>query len=109
MLKKSERVARPDFASFFKRGKKIHSDHMMAVVCPHPTFHASVVVSKKVSKLAVERNTLRRRVYAQLQTLRKQNFTGVIIITLKPSFKALTRAEAKTIIETFIVRIVKSA
>lgn len=109
MLKKSERVARSDFGSFFKKGKRLHGDHLMATVAPYPTFHGAVVVSKKVSKHAVDRNTFRRRVYAQLYTLKKKNFTGVIIVTLKPSFASLTKAEAKIAVESLIVRILKSA
>lgn len=109
MLKKSERVTRSDFGTFFKKGKRLHGEHVLAVVAPSPTFHASVVVSKKVSKLAVERNTFRRRVYAQLYTLKKREFKGVVIVTLKPSFSSLTKAEAKTAIEALVVRIMKSA
>lgn len=109
MLKKSERVARSEFSAFFKQGKRIHSDHITAVVSPFPTFHASVVVSKKVSKQAVERNTFRRRIYAQLYTLKKKDFKGVVIVTVKPSFSSLTKAEAKAAIEALVVRIMKSA
>lgn len=109
MLKKSERVARADFGAFFKKGKRLHSEHVSVVVAPSPTFHASVVVSKKVSKQAVLRNTFRRRVYAQLYALKKRGFTGVVIVTLKPSFSSLTKAEAKATIEALVVRILKSA
>jgi ribonuclease P protein component len=109
MLKKSERVARADFSRFFKQGKRLHGEHLTAVVSPFPTFHASVVVSKKVSKRAVERNTFRRRVYAQLYALKKQEFKGVVIVTIKPSFATLTKAEAKVAIEALVVRIIKSA
>lgn len=109
MLKKSERVSRSDFGTFFKKGKRLHSDHVLAVVSPFPTFHASVVVSKKVSKQAVDRNTFRRRVYAQLYTLKKKGFKGVVIVTLKPSFSSLTKAETKATLEALVVRIMKSA
>jgi ribonuclease P protein component len=73
MLKKVERVSRAGFDAFFKKGKRHYSEHATLVFSSFPTFHGSVVVSKKVSKLAVKRNTLRRRVYAQLATLKKQN------------------------------------
>jgi ribonuclease P protein component len=109
MLKKSERVARSDFGAFFKKGRKVHGDHVFAVVSPYLTFHASVVVSKKVAKSAVERNTYRRRVYAQLLILKRRGFKGVVIITLKPTFSELTRIEAKAALEALIVRIEKSA
>lgn len=81
----------------------------MATVTPYPTFHGAVVVSKKVSKRAVDRNMFRRRVYAQLYVLKKKDFTGVVIVTLKPSFALLTKAESKTALDSLIVRILKSA
>lgn len=109
MLKKSERVARSDFGTFFKKGKRLHSEHLTAIVSPAPSFHGSVVVSKKVSKLAVERNTLRRRVYAQLYALKKKEFEGAVIVTLKPSFSTLTKKEAQAEITALVVRIAKSA
>ena len=109
MLKKTQRVSRADFATFFKKGNRHHSDHATVVVSPFPTFHGSVVVSKKVSKLAVTRNTLRRRVYAQLAALKKQNHTGVYIVVLKPSFATLTKSEAAEQMARLIVRTVKSA
>lgn len=109
MLKKSERITRSDFNTFFKKGKRLSSEHIMAIVSLSPNFHASVVVSKKVSKQAVLRNTYRRRVYAQLYTLKKREFKGVVIVTLKPSFASLTKAEAKAVIEALVVRIMKSA
>jgi ribonuclease P protein component len=66
-------------------------------------------VSKKVSKSAVTRNTLRRRVYAKLgaQSVKKQ--TGVFVVVLKPTFAALTRKEAGEEISCLIVKITKSA
>jgi ribonuclease P protein component len=109
MLKKSERVARSDFGTFFKKGRRLHGDFVTAVVSPFPSFHASVVVSKKVSKQAVDRNTYRRRVYAQLYTLKKRDFNGVVIVTLKPTFSTLSKNMARAEIDALIVRILKSA
>ncbi|MEN9920280.1 MAG: Ribonuclease [Candidatus Parcubacteria bacterium] len=107
MLKKSERVARADFLQFFKTGRRFHSTHLTLVYVPHPTFHGSVVVSKKVSKLAVTRNKIRRRIYARLQTLRA--IGGVYIVHVKPSFSTLTKHEAGLEIEALIGRMKKTA
>lgn len=109
MLKKSERVTRSDFGTFFKKGKRLHSEYATVVVSPFPHFHASVVVSKKVSKRAVDRNTYRRRVYAQLYTLKKQEYKGVVIVSLKPPFASLTKNTAQDEIKALVVRILKSA
>lgn len=109
MLKKAQRVSRADFATFFKKGKRFHSEHLTVVFTPSSTFHASVVVSKKVSKSAVTRNTFRRRVYAKLSGYSVKNQTGVFIVVLKPSFATLTRKEASEEFSRLIVKIVKSA
>lgn len=107
MLKKGERVARADFLQFFKTGRRFHSAHLTLVYTPYPTFHGSVVVSKKVSKQAVTRNSIRRRIYARLHTLRASG--GVYIINVKPSFGTLTKNEARAEIETLIGRMKKTA
>lgn len=109
MLKKSHRVGRADFATFFKKGRRFHSEHATLVFSPFPTFHGSVVVSKKVAKRAVARNTLRRRVYAQLYGLTQKNQAGVFIVVLKPTFATLSRARARLEIDSLIVRTQKSA
>ncbi len=109
MFKKTERLGRDQFDSFFKTGKRHHSEYATLVYSPYPTLHASVVVSKKVHKSAVARNTLRRRIYAQLRTLKERECTGVFIMVLKPTFKKLTRLEAKQHVESLIERIVKPA
>jgi ribonuclease P protein component len=109
MLKRSQRIQRADFATFFKQGRRFHSDHATVVFTPYPTFHASVVVSKKVSKSAVTRNTFRRRVYAKLAAQSTQKQTGVFVVVLKPSFATLTKKESHEEISRLIVKITKSA
>ena len=109
MLNKSERLGRSDFTTFFKKGKRFHSDHATLVFTPFPTFHGSVVVSKKVHKQAIVRNTLRRRIYALLRNAAKKNLIGVYIIVLKPTFKALTKHQGAAEIQNLIERIIKSS
>ena len=108
MLKKTDRLARVDFLPFFKSGKRVHSEHLSLVYGKHPTFHASVVVSKKVSKRAVGRNTIRRRLYAHLRTL-KGPTGGVYIVNVKPSFASLPRRVMHQEIVSLIERLGKPA
>ncbi|HEY0964681.1 MAG TPA: ribonuclease P protein component [Candidatus Paceibacterota bacterium] len=108
MFKKAERLGRDQFDAFFKTGRRFHSEYATVIYAPHPTFHASVVVGKKVHKHAVTRNTLRRRIYAQLRSL-KERRTGVFIVILKPTFKQLTRHGARDHIAALIERTEKSA
>jgi ribonuclease P protein component len=109
MLAKSERLGRTDFAQFFKTGKRFHGDHVSIVFTPHPTLHASVVVSKKVSKSAVTRNRIRRRLYAQLRAALHNKHPGVFIVLVKPTFNTLHKTEANQVLQQLIGRIVKPA
>lgn len=109
MLKKHERLSRTEFETYFKQGKRFHSEYLTVIYLPYPTFHAAVVVSKKVSKKAVVRNTLRRRVYAVLYGKKQKGVTGVWIALIKPSLSLLTKQQAKTQTENLIERVVKTA
>lgn len=108
MLRKTERLPRSAFLPFFKNGKRFHGPNLGIVYTPHQSFHASVVVSKKVSKLAVDRNTIRRRLYAQLRLLRVRK-PGVYIVTVKPTFASLSRKAMKEEASTLIERLLTSA
>ncbi len=109
MLKKEQRLSRTDFATYFKGGKRLNADCATLIFHPHPTFHGSVVVSKKISKLAVTRNTIRRRVYAQLYGLRVEHKMGVWIVLIKPPYTLLTKQSARTQIQLLIERAAKPA
>lgn len=109
MLAKPQRLSRVQFLSFFKSGKRRHSDVVTVVCTPYPTFHASVVVSKKVSKKAVDRNRIRRQIYSQLYQYKVQKHTGVFIVMVKPGFVALSRKQALEQTKALIEGIVKPA
>lgn len=96
MLKKSERLTKKQFDSFFAQGKRFHFPYCTIVYTPQSDgFHGAVVVGKKVAKRAVDRNTIRRRVYSQLYSLVKETGrTGVYIVLIKPGFIALPRSQA---------------
>ena len=109
MLKKAQRLSRTDFATYFKAGKRLHADCATLIFHSHPTFHGSVVVSKKVSKLAVTRNTIRRRVYTQLYKLPLERKNGVFIVVIKPTYSLLTKQSARTQMQLLIERAAKPA
>jgi ribonuclease P protein component len=91
MLSKKERLTRDEFNQFFTRGRRFHSPSLQIIFSPHDTFHAAVVVSKKVSKLAVKRNKLRRRIYDIVRRYRLGvAFCGVCIVMVKPSARQLS-------------------
>ncbi|MEY2665459.1 MAG: Ribonuclease [Candidatus Parcubacteria bacterium] len=109
MLKKADRVSRTDFESHLKGGKRFHCDYATLIFQPSKTFQGSVVVSKKVSKKAVERNTIRRRIYAMLYTQKKADRVGVYMVMVKPPYQTLTKQAAQAQMKQLIERATKSA
>lgn len=108
MLKKSERLDRTSFTSYFKKGKKTNGTYTTIVFCPAPTFQASVVVGKKVSKKAVTRNSFRRRLYGILESYRQQlKLVGVYIIIAKPEISKLTKRAFSTNLAEEVGRVLK--
>jgi len=108
MLAKSERLSVIQFNQYFKTGKRFHFTHCTIIYSPLATLHGSVVVGKKVSKKAVTRNTIRRRVYAQLRTVcDAQQKTGVFIIIIKPAYMSLSRKVALDDINKHIAEVIK--
>lgn len=110
MFKKSERLSVAEFASYFKRGARTHFKIATVVTAPLPTSgrKCAVVVGKKVSKKAVVRNQIRRRVYAQLRTELQEAFNGVCIVLIKPAYKSLTKAQSHAEISKIIASVAKS-
>lgn len=107
MFKKSKRLTTSEFSVYFKTGKRKHFTHLTVITAPLPKDHkVSVVVGKKVSKSAVRRNALRRRVYAVLKRYSETTaLIGVVIVVLKPSFNGLPKKTA----EEFLVSSIAEA
>jgi ribonuclease P protein component len=107
MLAKSARLSVAEFDQYFKTGKRFHFTHCTIIYSPLESLHGSVVVGKKVSKKAVTRNTIRRRVYAQLRTVcDAQSATGIFII-IKPAYTSLSRKVALADINKHIAEVIK--
>ncbi len=109
MLKRTERLSRTLFAQYGKTGRKTHSEYASLSRSNSLSFHGAVVVSKKVAKSAVTRNTLRRRVYAQLYGTKSAGVTGVFIVFLKPGAAAISKAALRVAVRELIERSVKAA
>lgn len=109
MFKKTERLSRSEFATFFKSGERYNSPFLTLVYTNHKRLHCSVVVSKKVAKKAHDRNKLRRRVYGKLHNKLKSSTTGVFIVLLKPSFATLTKQEQTEEVQKILSRITMSS
>jgi ribonuclease P protein component len=96
MLKSSNRIKQSEFQSLFKSGRSTQNllfTLIFGLKTPEITTNGplcTVVVSKNVSKKAVERNKIRRRIYAILKKNEKalQNKGFYIFLVKKPAQKA---------------------
>ncbi len=78
MLPKKRRIQRSDFGQILKTGKSVSSSFLSFKYTRADLFQTSfsVVVSKAVSKKAVERNKLKRRIYAVITKLKNRVAPG---------------------------------
>lgn len=99
MLKKTERLSRFVFSLHFAKGKKVHQTYTSIITSPADNFRLAVVVGKKVSKKSPTRNTIKRRIYGLIETLKKERgLTGVYIVIAKPGLAKLTKAQFKQVV-----------
>jgi ribonuclease P protein component len=108
MLKKTERLNRAAFSTYFASGTRTHGTYMTIITAPAPTLLSSVVVGKKVSKKAPTRNSIKRRIYAHIETLaKKAGYSGVVIVVTKPAVVQLSRKDFQTAVLEELGRVIK--
>ena len=85
MLPRTQRLTRAEFLATKHKKKLFHSPVFLVSVTYSETLKGAVVVSKKVARGAVERNRIRRRMYAVLQDVLKmaQNNAHIVIVAKK--------------------------
>lgn len=102
MLKKKQRLSRSEFTNLLKRGKRLHGDHFSLLYTPAEETKCGLVVSKKIAKKAVERNKLRRKIYAVFgENLTVLPHLHCVLLT-RPAITTLSHEELKREIETLI-------
>jgi len=103
MLPKKERLSREEFNRFFSVGKRFSAPSLQVVYVSNPTFHASVVVPKKVAKRAVVRNKIRRRIYDIVRRHKSvlEN-RGVFIFFTKTGIERKSYAQLKEDVESVL-------
>lgn len=85
MLSRKYSITKKEFSIIFKKGKNINSTNLYIKFFPNHKDHSqfSVVISKKVEKIAVKRNRLRRiarsEIYSKLQDISKGYYFIVYI------------------------------
>jgi len=107
MFKKTKRLSRPQFTEYYKKGVRFQTPELTLVYNANIPLLVSVVVGKKVFKNAVDRNRLRRRIYASIRRYftAKEVFSGSYIIITKPPAAKLTRLATIAATEQILARI----
>ena len=100
MLSKNQRISRKTVNYLLKKGLKFNHQYFQAKYCLNK-YHLnrySVVISKKVLKLATDRNHLRRQIYEAIQKIdtisQLNHFDAIITVKSSPNnltFTALTK------------------
>ena len=94
---KKRRLTQPEFKQIFNTGKRFHNP-ALTLICASPGSSpigkVAVSVPKSVSRLAVGRNRLRRRIYQALQQYSEINqLPGDLILIAKSPLKELSELE----------------
>ncbi len=109
MLARANRLRRAEFNEYFKRGKRLQSDHFTVVYVAASDFKVSVVVSKKVAKKAHDRNRLKRQIYGFVGLLSKETGTiGVFMIYPKLALTKLVIQKRKEVIKGELSRLLNT-
>lgn len=86
--------------SFLASGRRYHSSSLTITFTPGVIIRVAAVVGKKVAKKAVDRNRIRRRLYATLaRTLVSDTLqcaTGTYIMVAKPGALKVARLALQT-------------
>jgi ribonuclease P protein component len=91
-----------DFESVFKRGRGVLVDGLFLklTLTTFPITRLGIVVSKKVSAKAVERNRKRRLLREAIRGYTRELKKGIdAVIVVQPTFEAQNLAETKAIVE----------
>lgn len=103
MLPKSEKFALRHHPEFFQQAQKYTGTLLRVWYLPQVKTECSVIVSKKVSLSAVQRNALKRKCFTSLQELVLP--TGAIVVTLFPSAITADQAQLKEALEQQLAKI----
>lgn len=104
-MKKENRILKnADFSTLIKTGKKYHTPSLCFYYLPNVnnSYRIGVTISKKVSKLAVVRNLIKRRIIAIL--IQQYNIKNLydIIIVVKHGTDKINYQELESQVKQFI-------
>ena len=95
MLPKSRRIPREIFKSLSRSRNSFHSQNFLLRVAPSLEARIAVSVPKKVSKKAVIRNKLRRRIYLAIRELFSTIKPGLYSVIAKPGAEKIKNQDLK--------------
>jgi len=107
MPPQASRLSRKEFNQVFRLGRRSNLLVATLIINPSPSPKLSVVVGKKVARLAHTRNRIRRQAYHQLFPTLKAKKLAVIVL-LKSGAKALNKQDFKVGLDELGRRIVNS-
>ncbi len=109
MLPKKSRIPREIFSELLVNSKYTNSPPLsLRYILGSEFSHAriGVSVSKKVSKSAVVRNTVRRRVYSSIQNFIKELPKGMFLFVAKPGIEKIKGEKLKEEIKRLLEKAV---
>ncbi len=105
MLKKSHRLNRVEFAHLLTYGRRVSgTGFSLLYTTGNKEAKFSVVVGKKTAKKAVERNRLRRRVYAVCKEYEQQHENPHVAIFVYKNVKEMTYSELQNTLHSLFKR-----
>jgi ribonuclease P protein component len=97
MLKKIHRINKTrDFQKVYRTGKTVHTPALVIKFLQSPKFRAAFVVNKKVSKLAVERNRIKRAVREEVRLLMPSLIVGDYMLVAKQTATGFSNKDLRT-------------
>lgn len=107
-MKKNNRLLKnSDFRNIIRSGNKINSYNFSIYYFQNnlKSYRIGITISKKVSKLAVERNLLKRRIKAVINELKLKNINVDVVIIAKPNANQIQYPIIKKEIQNSLLKI----
>ena len=96
MLPQKARIPRKLFGEILDSRRYLNSDLFTLKIAPSEHVRVAVSVSKKVSKRAVVRNKIRRRVYVSVRDILSDIKPGLYLIVVRPGAEKVKKEELKS-------------
>lgn len=103
MLPKSRRIPRKRFKPLLGSKKYFHTKHFLLRVAPAEETHLAVSVSKKISKKALIRNKVKRRVYSTMRNFMPTLKPCLYLIIAKPNAEKVKGEELENELRLLVV------